>query len=201
MIDTTNLRELAQNAAPGPWTQWEGRGWVHAGTTEANAEGYMAGTHGQVCRTDCGDFSDAQEIKNAEYIASANPATVLALLDELDRLRKVESTTLQGEKIGCRCTYSDNQTVDTECLYHRAIRSERDRLRAELTAMREDLNDARSEFRKVAAGLNDAAQCIARQSQTISRLQDIEAAASNLAKVKGRHNSEIAMDRLLEALK
>ena len=60
-------------------------------------------------------------------------------------------------------------------------------LRAELTAMREDLNDA--------------AQCIARQSQTISRLQDIEAAASNLAKVKGRHNSEIAMDRLLEALK
>ena len=74
-------------------------------------------------------------------------------------------------------------------------------LRAELTAMREDLNDARSEFRKVAAGLNDAAQRIARQSQTISRLQDIEAAARNLAKVKGRHNSEIAMNQLLEALK
>ena len=74
-------------------------------------------------------------------------------------------------------------------------------LRAELTAMREDLNDASSEFVHVAAGLNDAAQRIARQSQTISRLQDIEAAASNLAKVKGRHNSEIAMDRLLEALK
>ena len=178
MIDTTKLRELAQKATPGPWTQWEGRGWVHAGTPEAN---------GQICRTDCGDFSDAQEIKNAEYIAAANPATVLALLDELDRLRKVESATLQGEKIGCRCTYSDNQTVDTERLYHRAIRSERDRLRAELTAMREDLNDA--------------AQCIARQRQTIRRLQDIEAAASNLAKVKGRHNSELAMNQLLEALK
>ena len=54
---------------------------------------------------------------NAEYIAAANPATVLALLDELDRLRT------------------------------------------------------------------------------------IEAAARNLAKVKGRHNSEIAMNQLLETLK
>ena len=187
MIDTTKLRELAQNAAPGPWTQWEGRGWVYAGTPEANAEGYMAGTHGQVCRTDCGDFSDAQEIKNAEYIAAANPATVLALLDELDRLRNVESATLQGEKIGCRCTYTNNQTVDTECLYHRAIRSERDRLRSELTAMREYLNDA--------------GHCIANQVQTIARLLQIEKAALNLAKVKGRHNSEIAMNQLLEALK
>ena len=111
------LRKLCKSAAPGPWTQWEGRGWVHAGTPEASATCYLAGIYGQICRTDCGDFSDAQEIKNAEYIAAANPATVLALLDELDRLRA------------------------------------------------------------------------------------IEAAARNLAKVKGRHNSEIAMNQLLEALK
>ena len=189
MIDTTKLRELAQNAAPGPW--YTSAPSEHAVWYDIKDGRYL------IADTSSGFTDDG----NAEYIAAANPATVLALLDELDRLRKVESATLQGEKIGCRCTYTDNQTVDTECLYHRAIRSERDRLRAELTAMREDLNDARSEFVQVAAGLNDAAQCIARQSQTISRLQDIEAAASNLAKVKGRHNSEIAMDRLLEALK
>jgi len=94
MIDTTNLRELAQKAA-----------------LTADNRDDLSGNYGA-------------------FIASANPATVLALLDELDRLRKVESATLQGEKIGCRCTYADNQTVDTECLYHRAIRSERDRLRA-----------------------------------------------------------------------
>ena len=35
----------------------------------------------------------------------------------------------------------------------------------------------------------------------IDRLQHIEAAARNLAKVKGRHNSELAMNQLLEALK
>lgn len=138
MIDTTNLRELAQNAAPGPWTQWEGRGWVHAGTTEANAEGYMAGTHGQVCRTDCGDFSDAQEIKNAEYIASASPATVLALLDELART--------QGS-------------------------------------------------------LAIASAALSAAERELQNLRTIEAAVRNLAKVKGRHNSEIAMNQLLEALK
>ena len=33
---------------------------------------------------------------------------------------------------------------------------------------------------------------IASQAQTIARLLQIEAAALNLAKVKGRHNSEIA---------
>ena len=35
----------------------------------------------------------------------------------------------------------------------------------------------------------------------IDRLRAIKAAALNLAKVKGRHNSEIAMNKLLEALK
>ena len=35
----------------------------------------------------------------------------------------------------------------------------------------------------------------------LERLRTIEAAARNLAKVNGRHNSEIAMNQLLEALK
>ena len=175
MIDTTKLRELAQNSTPGPW--YTSAPSEHAVWYDIKDGRYL------IADTSCSFTDDG----NAEYIAAANPATVLALLDELDRLRKVESATLQGEKIGCRCTYTDNQTVDTECLYHRAIRSERDRLRAELTAMREDLNDA--------------GHCIANQAQTISRLQDIEAAARNLAKVKGRHNSEIAMNQLLETLK
>jgi len=42
---------------------------------------------------------------------------------------------------------------------------------------------------------------IASQAQTIARLLEIEKAARKLAKVKGRHNSELAMNKLLEALK
>jgi hypothetical protein len=105
MIDTKELRELAQKATPGHWySKWpeERCTWVDVGDSR-----YPVAYTG-----DC--FDDAP---NAEYIAAANPATVLALLDELDRLRA------------------------------------------------------------------------------------IEAAARNLAKVKGRHNSEIAMNQLLEALK
>lgn len=49
--------------------------------------------------------------------------------------------------------------------------------------------------------LKGAAQCIANQSQTIARLLEIEKAARNLQKAKGRHNTEIAMNRLLETLK
>jgi len=37
--------------------------------------------------------------------------------------------------------------------------------------------------------------------EKINRLRSIEAAARNLAKVKGRHNSELAMNQLLETLK
>ncbi len=132
------LRQLAQNATPGPWTQWEGRGWVAAGTPKANAEGYMVGTYVVSVCTDCGDFSDAQEIKNAEYIAAANPATVLALLDELDRTKG--SVAIAG------------------------------------------------------AALSAA-------ERALDRLRTIESAAQNIAKVRGRHNSEIAMNQLLEALK
>ena len=100
-IDTTKLRELSQNATPGPWEQINHIVFTETGDLEwvvANAR-------------------SGNSIIDAEYIAAANPAAVLALLDEVDRLRT------------------------------------------------------------------------------------IEAAARNLAKVKGRHHSELAMNQLLEALK
>ncbi len=139
-IDTQRLRELAQKATPGSWySKWpeERCTWVDIGNSR-----YPVAYTG-----DC--FNDAP---NAEYIAAANPATVLALLDELQ-------------------------------------------------AMREDLNDARNGWEQATQELNEAAACIANQAATISRLQQIEAAAQNLAKVRGRHNSEIAMNQLLESLK
>ena len=126
MIDTTKLRELAQKATPGHWySKWpeERCTWVDIGNSR-----YPVAYTG-----DC--FDDAP---NAEYIAAANPATVLALLDELDRTKG--SVAIAG---------------------------------AALSAAERELD----------------------------RLRTIEAAARNLAKVKGRHNSELAMNQLLEALK
>lgn len=107
-IDTTKLRELAQKAAPGPWSCEIDSGSDLRIYSETNS-GIVYGC-GCCGSPNCDDA-------DANFIVAANPATVLALLDEIDRLRT------------------------------------------------------------------------------------IEAAARNLVKVKGRHNSEIAYQRLVEALK
>ena len=128
-IDTTKLRELAQKAAPGPWNCELACGSDLRIYSETNS-GIV---YGCGC---CG--SPKCDDADANFIVAANPATVLALLDELERT--------QGSV---------------------AITS------AALSAAERELQ----------------------------RLRPIEAAARNLAKVKGRHNSELAMNQLLEALK
>jgi len=127
-IDTTKLRELAMNATPGPWTATNRSDW-----SECVAE--ISDWH-VVPTLQQSELSNMDV--DAAYISAANPATVLALLDELERT--------QGSV---------------------AITS------AALSAAERELQ----------------------------RLRPIEAAARNLAKVKGRHNSELAMNQLLDTLK
>lgn len=88
------------------------------------------------------------------HIETANPATVLALLDEIDSARNMLKS-------------YNNMLVE------------------------------------IADALDIAPYHLtgAIAVQKLQRMQKIEAAAQNLAKVKGRHNSEIAMNQLLEALK
>ena len=129
MIDTTKLRELAQRAAPGPWSCEIDSGSFLRIYSETNS-GIVYG---------CGCCGSPQcDDADANFIVAANPATVLALLDELERT--------QGSV---------------------AITS------AALSAAERELQ----------------------------RLRPIEAAARNLVKVKGRHNSELAMNQLLDTLK
>jgi len=71
-INTQELRKLAEAATPGPWIA--GNGNVLSDTTGMSH-------FRPALRCGFGRPDDA------EYIAAANPATVLALLDELDRLR------------------------------------------------------------------------------------------------------------------
>lgn len=125
MIDTNELRKLCTSATPGPW---------HTSAPSEHAVWYDIKDGRYLIADTSSGFTDDG---NAEYIAAANPATVLALLDEIDR------------SIG---------TIDI-----------------------------------VSAALFAA-------EKELAELRTIEAAARNLAKVKGRHNSEIAMNQLLEAL-
>jgi hypothetical protein len=142
MIDTTKLRELAQNATPGEW--YVSAPAEHAVWKDIGDRRYL------IADTSDGFTDD----NNSEYIAAANPATVLALLDERDRA---------------------NRMFLAACADLGAINA----------ALGLDHDDA-------------GADPILYE---VKRMQLIEAAARNLAKVKGRHNSEIAMNQLLETLK
>ncbi len=126
MIDTTKLRELAQKATPGPW---------YVSAPAEQTVWYDIKDRRYPIADTSGGFTDDG---NAEYVAAANPAVVLSLLDEID---------------------AKEGTI--------AIIS------AALFAAEKELGELRA----------------------------IRHAAQNLAKVRGRHNSELAMDRLLEALK
>ena len=74
IIDTKALRELAQKATPGPW--------------EVTNERFVRQSNDP--RHVIARCSKADQLiqQNAEYIAAANPATVLALLDECETLRE-----------------------------------------------------------------------------------------------------------------
>jgi hypothetical protein len=145
-IDTTKLRELAQAARPGPWERdicqidkmWL-KGRLQECVTNQDAI-VMAVT--------------AEDDATAEYIAAANPATVLALLDEIKNSRAVLKS------------------------YSKV-----------LVEISESLDIAPFHFTTPVA------------VERCKRLIAIEKAARNLAKVKGRHHSEQAMNQLLETLK
>jgi len=138
-IDTTKLRELAQNATPGPWEwcHWDNDSFeiVSGGF---DSDGRVIGS--TVVQPDASDeegYGGVKRREDADYISAANPATVLALLDELTRT--------QGSVA-------------------------------------------------IASAALSAAE------REVQRLRTIEAAARNLAKVKGRHHSEQAYQKMMEVL-
>ena len=81
-IDTTKLRELAQTAEQGPWFYELDHGSYLRIFSEKNT--------GIVDGCGCCGSPNCDEV-NATFIAAANPATVLTLLDEIDRLRAIEA--------------------------------------------------------------------------------------------------------------
>lgn len=71
MTDNTELKRLAEAATPGPWYQ-------HGGIMQVLSHD---------CETVCETFEDDGECPDAQFIAAANPAAVLALIADLDEAR------------------------------------------------------------------------------------------------------------------
>jgi hypothetical protein len=92
-MSNEELRQLAMAATPGPW---------NLGLTSGEIRMVLSGDsyicHVQVHQTprSCGEWQERQRIANTAYLAAANPAAVLALLDENARLRETLGTIAAG---------------------------------------------------------------------------------------------------------
>ena len=80
-IDKRALREAAEKATPGVWV------YLPKNTSIEYDYG-SDDSQGSVTYMDSGDFTQKQTDLNGAFIAAANPATVLALLDELEAAEK-----------------------------------------------------------------------------------------------------------------
>ncbi len=92
MTDHAELRRLAKAATPGEWSAvWE----EGDDTAWPNLFPIIQAENGETVIGNEGFYSDLEQDKaNAQFCASANPKTILALLDEIDGL-KAENETLR----------------------------------------------------------------------------------------------------------
>lgn len=100
-IDKQALREAAEKATPGLWV------YLPKNTSIEYDYG-SDDSQGSITYMDSGDFTQKQTDLNGAFIAAANPATVLALLDELEaKEKKISELTGENEYIRKRCKESD----------------------------------------------------------------------------------------------
>ncbi|HEJ9709535.1 TPA: ead/Ea22-like family protein [Pseudomonas aeruginosa] len=94
-MDTNKLKELAEKLAPAYQEPWES----HRHSASAVTVGAVGedGEYSDFIDVRISDYSafDEHDDELGQWIAAANPKTVLALLDEIDRL-KAENEELRG---------------------------------------------------------------------------------------------------------
>ena len=84
MLDIDKLEQAALAATPGPWKYNTNLGWAYPQTNIESANGTQITrfVDGEL-QFSCTVGKAELEWKNAEYIAAANPSTVLELINRL----------------------------------------------------------------------------------------------------------------------
>ncbi|EFB2341239.1 ead/Ea22-like family protein [Shigella dysenteriae] len=126
-IDYQALREAAEKATCGEWSLEYGEGRFDGDDALINREaaGYIPICRIEGAHPESGfdeDFQMEQQA-NAEFIAAANPATVLALLDERERNQQYikrrdqenEDIALTVGKLRVELEAAENNLIDSEC--------------------------------------------------------------------------------------
>ncbi len=93
MTDHAELRRLAEAATPGPWTLYVPEDYQ--GPEELPGYGVECAEGRAIVWGALEPETGCQFDRDAEFIAAANPNTILALLDEIDQL-KAENEVLRG---------------------------------------------------------------------------------------------------------
>ncbi|EAA0708915.1 TPA: ead/Ea22-like family protein [Salmonella enterica] len=126
-IDYQALREKAEKATCGVWSLEYGNGRLDGDDALIHREvvGYLPICRIEGAHPESGfdeDFQMEQQA-NAEFIAAANPATVLALLDERERNQQYiknrdqenEDIALTVGKLRVELEAAENNLIDSEC--------------------------------------------------------------------------------------
>ena len=160
MSDYSKLQELAEKATPGPWDRSDGNEVsVSYEGDEAYWEWENAGPaqlHG----------SGEQPIADADFVAAANPATVLALLAEIKRLRTAE---------GDAMTYKAG--MENVAQQRDQIRAERDQLFGNSEQLKAENEALRSQVTRLAA------ECVREADKVVQAEADCAEAEGLIARM------------------
>ncbi|EFB7138960.1 DUF551 domain-containing protein [Escherichia coli] len=193
-IDYQALRAKAEKATCGEWSLEYGESRFDGDDALIHREvaGYIPICRIEGAHPESGfdeDFQMEQQA-NAEFIAAANPATVLALLDELERNQQYiksrdqenEDIALTVGKLSVELEASENNLIDSECHVAELEEALRDK-----QALLEASEKRIAELRDWNAGL---AQESLTYQQRVAELEVIKSAAEKLVRCKGRYHSE-----------
>ena len=146
--DLTELRRLAEAATPGPWEAFgavdgrRGERWLGVTTDMRAIESARAG-----------DVFAAQNCtrQDALFIAAANPATVLALLDDADERDRLARLLDEPRRSGCAVEIAGVRIAPCDERGQTADMRERDTLADRLAHMTEARDNARAEVERLTA--------------------------------------------------
>lgn len=146
--DLAELRRLAEAATPGPWEAFgavdgrRGERWLGVTTDMRAIESARAG-----------DVFAAQNCtrQDALFIAAANPATVLALLDDVDERDRLARLLDEPRRSGCAVEIAGVRIAPCDERGQTADMRERDTLADRLAHMTEARDNARAEVKRLTA--------------------------------------------------
>lgn len=90
ILDLATLREIAEDATPGPWFDWQGEHEMEIATVPlpSSRDRYydLDREAVKVCASGCGNCGGFADPEDAKYVATFHPETVLALLARIEEL-------------------------------------------------------------------------------------------------------------------